>query len=276
MTSLRFCIAITCLWLVVLPLRAEVPDTVFLEELTWTELRDALKAGKTTILLPTGGTEQNGPHMVLGKHNYIIKYTSERIARRLGNAFVAPVMAYVPEGDLEPPTGHMAYPGTITLPNEHFMKVVEFAARSFKVHGFKDIVFLGDSGPNQKGMQAVAELLNKEWTNSGVRVYFTLDYYTIGYELTGGFAVWLQSQGESLENIGRHAGITDTSQLMAIDPKLIRMDKLAPGGDSKLTGISGNPTRASVAYGKKGLDLKIDAAVAQIQASMTASGRGSR
>jgi creatinine amidohydrolase/Fe(II)-dependent formamide hydrolase-like protein len=276
MTSFRSCIVITCLWLVALPLRAEVPDTVFLEELTWTELRDALKAGKTTILLPTGGTEQNGPHMVLGKHNYIIKYTSEKIARRLGNAFVAPVMAYVPEGDLEPPTGHMAYPGTITLPNEHFMKVVEFAARSFKVHGFKDIVFLGDSGPNQKGMQAVAELLNKEWTSSGVRVHFTLDYYTIGYDLTGGFAVWLQSQGESLEDIGRHAGITDTSQLMAIDPKLIRMDKLAPGGDGKLTGISGNPTRASVAYGKKGLDLKIDAAVAQIQTSMTASGRGSR
>jgi len=211
--------------------------------------------------------------MVLGKHHYIMKYTSERIARRLGNTLVAPVMAYVPEGDLEPPTGHMAYPGTITLPHEHFMKVVEFAARSFKVHGFKDIVFLGDSGPNQKGMQAVAELLNKEWANSGVRVHFSLDYYTIGYELTGGFAVWLQSQGETLEDIGRHAGITDTSQLMAIDPKLIRMDKLAPGGDRKLTGVSVNPMRASVAYGKKGLDMKIDAALAQIKSSMALNHR---
>ena len=273
MTSIKRWIVFACLWLAVLPVRAEVPDTVFLEELTWTEVRDALKAGKTTIILPTGGTEQNGPHMVLGKHHYIMKYTSERIARRLGNTLVAPVMAYVPEGDLEPPTGHMAYPGTITLPHEHFMKVVEFAARSFKVHGFKDIVFLGDSGPNQKGMQAVAELLNKEWANSGVRVHFSLDYYTIGYELTGGFAVWLQSQGETLEDIGRHAGITDTSQLMAIDPKLIRMDKLAPGGDRKLTGVSGNPMRASVAYGKKGLDMKIDAALAQIKSSMALNHR---
>ena len=177
-------------------------------------------------------------------------------------------MAYVPEGDLEPPTGHMPYPGTITLPDEYFMKVVEFAARSFKVNGFKDIIFLGDSGPNQKGMQAVAAALNKEWAPTDTRVHFISDYYTVGYELNGGFAVWLQRQGETLEDIGRHAGIADTSQLMAIDPTLIRMDKLAPGGDWKLTGVSGNPVRASAAYGRKGLDMKIDAALAQIESSM--------
>ena len=273
MWTIKRRVAFVCLWFAVLPLRAEVPDTVFLEELTWTEVRDALKAGKTTILLPTGGTEQNGPHMVLGKHNYIVKYASERIARRLGNALVAPVMAYVPEGDLETPTGHMPYPGTITLPNEHFMKVVEFAARSFKVHGFRDVVLLGDSGPNQQGMQAVAELLNKEWARTETRVHFIPNYYTVGYDLKGGFSVWLQSQGETLEAIGGHAGIADTSQLMAIDPTLIRMDKLAPGGDRKLTGVSGNPVRASVAYGKKGLDMKIDAALAQIESSMASSRR---
>ena len=276
MSTIKRRVAFVCLWFAVLPVRAEVPDTVFLEELTWTEVRDALKAGKTTILLPTGGTEQNGPHMVLGKHNYIVKYASERIARRLGNALVAPVMAYVPEGDLEPPTGHMPYPGTITLPNEHFMKVVEFAARSFKVHGFRDVVFLGDSGPNQQGMQAVAELLNKEWARTETRVHFIPNYYTVGYDLKGGFSVWLQSQGETLEDIGRHAGISDTSQLMAIDPKLIRKEKLVPGGDPQLTGVSGNPARASAAYGKKGLDLKINAALAQIQSSLAARDRGPR
>lgn len=271
MSTIKSRVAFVCLWLAVLPVRAQVPDTVFLEELTWTEVRDALRAGRTTILLPTGGTEQNGPHMALGKHNYIIKYTSERIARRLGNALVAPVMAYVPEGEIEPPTGHMAYPGTITLPDEHFMKVVEFAARSFRANGFKDIIFLGDSGPNQKGMQAVAAFLNKEWARTETRVHFIADYYTVGYDLNGGFAVWLQRQGETLEDIGRHAGIADTSQLMAIDPTLIRVDKLAPGGDQKLTGVSGNPVRASVAYGKKGLDMKIDAALAQIESSMASS-----
>src|SRR4030095_2201250 len=110
---------------------AQVPDTVFMEELTWTEVRDAIKAGKTTIIFPTGGTEQNGPHMVLGKHNFIVKHSAEQIARRLGNALVAPVLAYVPEGNIDPPTGHMQYPGTITLPDEFFIKVAEYAARSF-------------------------------------------------------------------------------------------------------------------------------------------------
>src|SRR6266571_5002696 len=128
---------------------AQAPDTVFLEELTWPEVRDLIRAGKTTIILPTGGTEQNGPHMALGKHNTRVRVNAEAIARRLGNALVAPVLAYVPEGRVEPPTGHMRYAGTITLPDPWFEKVLEFAARSFKAHGFRDIVFIGDSGENQ-------------------------------------------------------------------------------------------------------------------------------
>jgi creatinine amidohydrolase len=239
---------------------AQVPDTVFIEELTWTEVRDAIKAGKTTVILPTGGTEQNGPHMVLGKHNFIIKHTSDQIARRLGNALVAPVVAYVPEGNLDPPSGHMRYPGAITLPNEHFVKLLEYAARSFRVNGFKDIVFIGDSGGNQNGMKQVAEMLNKEWGGSGVRIHFVPEYYS-----GTGFSEWLMTQGEKKEDIGTHAGITDTSQLMAIDPKLIRKDKLADGGGFEGSGVSGNPTKASVAYGKKGLELKIETAVRRIK-----------
>ena len=243
-----------------LALAAGPPDTVILEELTWTEVRDAIRAGKTTVIFPTGGTEQNGPHMVLGKHNYIVAYAAEQIARRLGNALVAPVLAYVPEGDLDPPAGHMRFPGTITLPHEVFMKVTEYAARSFKLSGFKDIVLIGDSGPNQKGLQSVAAMLNKEWARSDVRVHYISDYYS-----GNGFQEWLISQGEKPEAIGEHAGIYDTSQLMALNPRLIRMDKLAPGGDAGVTGVTGNPTRSSITYGKKGLDMTIAAAVVQIQ-----------
>lgn len=239
---------------------AQAADSVYTEELTWVEVRDAIKAGKTTIIFPTGGTEQNGPHMVLGKHNVIVRHTAGQIALRLGNAMVAPVLAYVPEGDIQPPTGHMLFPGTITLPDEIFMKVTEFAARSFRVNGFKDIVLIGDSGPNQKGLQAVATVLNKEWAGSDVRVHYIADYY---YQ--HGFADWLKRQGESNETIGTHAGIEDTSELMAINPNLIRKDKLAPGGDFKVTGVSGNPARASAVYGRQGLELKIATAVAQIQ-----------
>ena len=248
-------------------LAAEIPDTVFIEELTWTEVRDAIKAGKTTIIFPTGGTEQNGPHMVLGKHNFIVKHAAEQIARRLGNALVAPVLAYVPEGGIDPPSGHMLYPGTISLPDDVFIKVTEYAARSFRANGFKDIVLIGDSGENQKGLQSVANSLNKEWSKTNVRVHFVPEYYK-----ESAFREWLQGQGEKREDIGTHAGIVDTSQLMAVNPKGIRSDKLAAGGDRNATGATGNPARASVAYGKKGLEMKIEAAVAQIRKLIAAKG----
>jgi hypothetical protein len=154
------------LWLLLLatPIAvAQSAATVFLDELTWTELRDQVRAGKTTIIVPIGGTEQNGPHMVLGKHNVRVKVLSEKIAKTLGNALVAPVVAYVPEGSVDPPTAHMKFPGTITLPDAVFEKMLEYAARSFKLHGFRDIVFLGDHGGYQKADQAVADRLNKEW-----------------------------------------------------------------------------------------------------------------
>jgi creatinine amidohydrolase/Fe(II)-dependent formamide hydrolase-like protein len=226
---------------------AQPPDTVFIEELTWTEVRDAIKAGKTTVILPTGGTEQNGPHMVLGKHNFIIRHTADRIARALGDALVAPVVAYVPEGNLDPPSGHMRYPGAITLPNEHYRKLLEYAARSFKVNGFRDIVFIGDS---------------KEWADTGVRIHFVPEYYSASGE---SFRAWLVSQGEKPEDIGTHAGITDTSQLMAIDSKLVRRDKLANRGGFEGSGVSGNPTRASTAYGQKGLEIKVETTVRRLR-----------
>ena len=127
---------------------AQTPDTVFLERLTWEEVRDAMAAGKTTIIIPTGGTEQNGPHMAIGKHNVRVTANAERIARMLGNALVAPTIAYVPEGNIDPPGGHMRFPGTISIPDPVFRQVLEYAARSLKQHGFRDIVFIGDSGPN--------------------------------------------------------------------------------------------------------------------------------
>src|SRR5436309_13745328 len=95
----------------------QAPDTIFLEEVTWTELRDLIRSGKTTIIVPIGGTEQNGPDMALGKHNVRVKLLSEKIALGLGNALVAPVIAYVPEGSVSPPTAHMRFPGTITVPD---------------------------------------------------------------------------------------------------------------------------------------------------------------
>jgi creatinine amidohydrolase len=238
------------------------PNSVFLEELTWPEVRDAIRAGKTTVIIPTGGTEQNGPHMVLGKHNVRVKFAAGEIAKRLGNALVAPVMAYVPEGEIDPPTGHMRMAGTITLPPEHFAKVVEFAARSLRAHGFIDIALLGDSGPNQPPMKAVSEMLNKEWASTPGRVHHLNLYYEAA---TTGFRDWLVSQGEKDAAGGNHADIGDTSLMLAVDPAGVRRNKLAPGKTGDGTGVNGNPTRASAEYGKKGLELTIDAALKQLR-----------
>ena len=239
---------------------AAAQDSVYLEELTWTEARAAIDGGKTTIILATGGTEQNGPHMVLGKHNMIIHHTAGEIAKRLGNALVAPVVAYVPEGNVDPPSGHMRMAGTITLPNEHFMRLLEFAARSFRAHGFTDIVLIGDSGGNQNGMRDVAALLNGEWAGAGVRVHHVPEYYN-GH----GFGEWLEAQGHTRQQIGSHAGISDTSQLLAVRPDMIRTDKLAPGGGGQGSGVSGDPTQASAEYGRQGLEMKIAVTVARIR-----------
>jgi creatinine amidohydrolase/Fe(II)-dependent formamide hydrolase-like protein len=239
---------------------AAPPDTVFLEELTWTEVRDLLAAGKTTVIVASAGNEQNGPHMVLGKHEFIVRNAADRIARKLGNALVAPIVTYVPEGSLDPLSGHMQKPGTITLPNVYFMKIYEYAARSLEAHGFTDIVFLGDSGGNQEGMKEVALALNSEWRGGKTRVHFVPEYYS-----GNGFVEWLKSQGETEETIGTHAGISDTSQLLAVAPQHIRKDQLAKGGGFEGSGVSGDPTRATVEYGRKGMELKVDTAVARIQ-----------
>jgi creatinine amidohydrolase len=241
---------------------AAAQTSLFLEDLTWVEVREAVRQGTTTVMIPTGGTEQGGPHLVLGKHNYVMKFTAAEIARRIGKTLVAPVMAYVPEGDINPPTGHMSLTGTITLPPEHFAKVVEYAARSLKQHGFLDIILIGDSGGNQAPMKAVADALNTEWASTPVRVYH-LDRYNSNPE----FVTWLKAQGYTQEQIGSHAAIRDSSELMAANLAGVRMDRrsTAPLPDGTRAGGNGEPMKASVEIGKKGLELKVQAALDQFQ-----------
>src|SRR5439155_22846771 len=95
----------------------------------------------------------------------------------LGNTLVAPVVAYVPEGDIDPPSAHMRLPGTISVPERTFESVLESAARSFRRHGFRDIVFIGDHGGYQKNEQAVAARLNREWAASPTRVHAIVAFY---------------------------------------------------------------------------------------------------
>lgn len=243
------------------------PASVFLEELTWIEVRDAVAGGKTTVIIPTGGTEQNGPHIVLGKHNYLVKYKAGEIAARLGNALVAPVVAYVPEGDVDPPTGHMRYAGTITTPQDVFVKVLEYAARSFKQHGFLDIVFIGDSGGNQEGQGLIAAALNKEWAATPVRVHHTTAYYP------GRGDDWVVSQGVSAEDVGTHAGTHDTASLMYINPSMLRFDRMVVGKPGDGQGHVGNPAKATALFGRRILEMQIEDATTQIRELRVSSRR---
>jgi creatinine amidohydrolase/Fe(II)-dependent formamide hydrolase-like protein len=252
-----------CMMLVAAPPARSAPvgDSVYMEELTWPELRAAIQHGKIVAIVPTGGTEQSGPHLVLGKHNYVVHETAGRIAQALGNALVAPVLAYVPEGDIDPPTENMTLPGTLSLPPKVFEGVLEATARSLRMHGFKLICFIGDHGLSQRSQQAVADRLNAAWAKSGVKVLDVSDYYSDA----NGQVAWLVSQGEDKRKIGSHAALRDTSELMAVHPDGVRVDRIAPGGDPKQTGVYGDPTDSTAEKGAMLLQLKIDAAVCQIR-----------
>ena len=231
--------------------------SVFLEDQTWTELRDLISSGTTTIIIPIGGTEQNGPDMALGKHNVRVKFLAEKIAAKLGNALVAPVISYVPEGTIEPPTAHMKFPGTITIPDATFEQILESAARSFRHHGFKTIVLIGDHGSYQGDESNVADRLNHEWAKGSTRVFAAREYYTISQ---GAYVDALLSKGIAKTEIGTHAGLSDTSLMLAVDPAMVRMSKIAAGpklnaGDGV---YGGDPRRASVELGQIGIDLIVN------------------
>jgi creatinine amidohydrolase len=241
--------------------------SVFLEDLTWTELRDEIGAGKTTIIVPIGGTEQNGPAMALGKHNRRVKLLSERIAVSLGNAIVAPVIAYVPEGNLSPPSGHLRFPGTIGVPEAAFETILEYAARSFKLHGFKDVVFLGDHGGYQANERNVANKLNREWASSNVRAHAVTEYYEAAQT---GFAQILRREGFTPSEIGTHAGLNDTSLMLALDPSYVREDRLSSGAKfGAADGVYGDPSKASAKLGMLGVDAIVPQTAAAIKSAVS-------
>ena len=257
----RKLLVFACLLLSAGAAQGQAPNTVFLEELTWTELRDLVKSGKTTIIVPIGGTEQNGPHMTLGKHNRRVHLLSEKIARALGNALVAPVIAYVPEGGVNPPTEHMRFPGTITVPQEAFEKVLESTARSFKLAGFRDIVFLGDHGGYQRDERMVAARLDREWSATDVRAHAVEEYY---HASETEFPQLLKSKGYREEEVGTHAGLADTSLMLAVDPSLVRTNRLRPGD-----GAHGDPARSNPQLGQLGVDLIVTRTVDTIRKAVT-------
>jgi creatinine amidohydrolase len=224
------------------------------------EVRDVLKDRKTTVLIPTGGVEENGPYVITGKHNYIMHATAEAIARKLGNALVAPVVPFVPEGAIDPPTGHMKYPGTISLKEGTYERLLTDICSCFRTHGFREIVLIGDSGGNQKGMKRVATELNQSWAGGSTRVHFIPEYYD--HEEVD---EWLAKQGIKEIDEGFHDSFAVSATLAAVDPTLIRAKQRQAAKKFSINGVELSPLEKTVEWGKKIIEYRAEATVKAIR-----------
>ncbi|MEQ8207426.1 MAG: creatininase family protein [Woeseia sp.] len=235
--------------------------SIWLEELTWMEVRDALAAGTTTIIIPTGGIEQNGPYLALGKHNYVLEESCEAIARKLGDALCAPILKLVPEGDIDEPSGHMLYPGTISMRQETYQAILTDIAESLETHGFRDIVFIGDSGGNQNGMEAVAKEMNAQWKDA--RAHFVPEYYRSYFD---GFDLLKDEFGvEQTTDEGIHDDIVITSLMLTGDPETVRYRQRLAAGKASINGVSLEDLPAIRSIGNAVLKYRAEKTAAAIE-----------
>ena len=250
---------------IIKPRPVEALDSIWIEELTWVEIRDAIAAGKTSVIVPTGGIEQNGPYVAMGKHNYILQTACEHIARELGNALCAPIVKLVPEGNIDEPSGHMRYSGTISVQNETFEAVLEDVGRSLKVHGFENIIYIGDSGGNQRGQEAVAERLNTLWT--GARAHHIGGFYD-----NRGLIEYMNEELGIVEpsSDGVHDSYWITALQMVTDPSTVRYEQRVAANKAMVNGVSIADLDKTVAVGKKLMQWRVDKTVALIRESIGA------
>ena len=229
-------------------------NTVRIERMTWMDVRDALAAGKTTAIIATGGIEPNGPWLVTGKHNYVLRSNCDRIARELGNALCAPVLELVPEGDIEPPTGGMRSPGTISLREETFEAVLTDMAESLRQHGFENIVFIGDSGGNQRGMETVASELNAKWDGQGA-AHFIDEYYRAP-EGSLDVLAELGVTHEGMPNDGLHDDPDITLNMMLDDPNSVRWSARVATGQATINGVDISDLTQALAWADQIADAR--------------------
>ena len=241
-------------------------NTMWIEEMTWMDVRDALAAGKTTAIISTGGVEPNGPWLVTGKHNYVLRANCDAIARTLGDALCAPVLEFVPEGGIEPQTGHMRSPGTISLRGETFEAVLTDMAKSLEAHGFDNIVFIGDSGGNQRPMQAVAERLTREWGGRSSAHYIP-EYYDYGavseHMRTRGIV-----PGESDD---LHDDPVITLNMYIEDPYSVRFEERLRTGQAHINGFSIADRERSMELAREIVDFRANVTSDAIRSAIAGS-----
>ena len=230
-------------------------DSVWIEELTYMEVRDGIAGGMTTAIIATGGIEENGPYLATGKHNYIMEGICPALARELGNALCAPIVRFVPEGDFDPPSGAMHFPGSFGVRDVTYQMLLEDIATSLKLHGFSDIVMIGDSGGNQRGMQAVAERLNTNWQGADTRVHFIREFYSPGWEDTERYTEEVLGAAEG-EHDGHHDDMWVTAMMMVYDPASVRYSQRMDEGLASINGFDISDLEKTVELGQQMIDYR--------------------
>ncbi|MDA1096724.1 MAG: creatininase family protein [Chloroflexi bacterium] len=234
-------------------------ESVWIGDLTWIETRDAISAGKTTAIIPTGaGSEQNGPYLAGRKHDIIIKATAESIARRLGNALVAPIVSFVPEGDWDVPFGTQRYPGTIGVSDATFEAILTDVATSLRAMGIQTIIFIGDSGGNQAPAERVATALNARWTDGKTKVYHIGEYYNWPQRQQ-----WLRDHGinETMQAIGLHDEFSAAAIMLMMEPTTVRIDQRKRVGQWSINGVDLAPEARTVALARELVEWITDVTV---------------
>ena len=233
------------------------PNTVWMEEMTWMDVRDALKAGKTTAIIATGGMEPNGPWLVSGKHNYVLHANCDAIARKLGNALCAPILKFVPEGSYDPPSGHMTSPGSISLKEATFKAVLTDIVGSLKAHGFTKIFLIGDSGGNQAGQRQIADSLNKLWGGKPLVAHLQeyYDYASVKKHLEEKMGL------KTGKSDGLHDDPEITYNMMIDDPNSVRLDARIKAGKAMIDSVSLKDKKKNMEYAKAVVEFRTQATI---------------
>ena len=232
------------------PRPIDMLDTVWIEEQTWMETRDAIKAGKTTAIIGSGGLEQNGPYNANGKHNYVLRATCEATARKLGNALCAPIVTLEP-GNTE---RQGLTPGSVFISAETFKAVLTDMSNSLKSMGFTDIIMIADSGGNVNGMKEAVTALNAKWQGTPARSYYIDEYYEEdkwSYNFLKSLGINQVPDVQSATRYDIHDDYHYEALVALIDPKLIRPEQRAKAKKFSINGVEIGSVTTMIESGRK-------------------------
>jgi creatinine amidohydrolase len=246
-------------------------DTVFMEEMTTGEIAAAIRNGYSSVIVATGGLEQNGPYVVTGKHNYVVGVTADAIARKNGNTLVAPLIKFVPEGNIDPPSSHMHFPGTISLRQETYENLLIDICSSLRQNGFKQIFLIGDSAGNQEGMENVSNTLNESWNDDATKVFYIESYYSedmwsFNYLKELGYKQMPDELISTRNNI--HTDLHYESIMAIADPELVRAKFRFDNGGYNVHGVEIESISELVELGKKLVEYRVDITVSAMKEAM--------